>query len=297
MFDIVRFASFRNVTRVVEQIPQPSVTSRTVATAGGWPSSLRAPKAFADGYSTALKADVTIGGTPSVSRSTGQRSGLPRQYNKGPHMKQRIHQALDGEIDRFALSRAELDEVRRIESEFDAVLNVVPVDPLPDLSSSVLVRIREQKLRVSQPASKSVARKNLARWLWKPRQISFGLRPVYALAATALIAVLVGQVLRPDAGAVPPMPQVFTRFVLRIPNAQSVSLAGDFTDWKPSFSMTRSGAELWTVVVPLEPGVHTYSFVIDGERWIADPLAPAVDDGFGGVNSRVAVLTPDARKS
>jgi hypothetical protein len=60
--------------------------------------------------------------------------------------------------------------------------------------------------------------------------------------------------------------------------------------------MTRSGPELWTVVVPLEPGIHTYSFVIDGKRWIADPNAPAFDDGFGGTNSRVAVLMPDARK-
>ena len=31
---------------------------------------------------------------------------------------------------------------------------------------------------------------------------------------------------------------------------------------------------------------YTYSFVIDGERWVPDPGAPeTVDDGFGGVNS------------
>jgi hypothetical protein len=39
--------------------------------------------------------------------------------------------------------------------------------------------------------------------------------------------------------------------------------------------------------------VHDYAFIVDGERWIADPMAPAVADGFGGLNSRIAVLPPD----
>ena len=32
---------------------------------------------------------------------------------------------------------------------------------------------------------------------------------------------------------------------------------------------------------------------VDGERWTLDPLAPTVADGFGGENSRVAVLAPE----
>ena len=133
-------------------------------------------------------------------------------------------------------------------------------------------------------------------WLWKSRPISFAWRPAYGLAAAVLVAVLLaGQVPRSNGGS-PQAPQVFTRFVLNLPDANTVALAGDFTGWKPTYTMTRSGAELWTVVVPLEPGVHMYAFIIDGQRWIADPDAPAVDDGFGGTNSRVAVLTPDARR-
>jgi hypothetical protein len=56
--------------------------------------------------------------------------------------------------------------------------------------------------------------------------------------------------------------------------------------------MTRTGPGVWTVVVPLEPGIHNYAFIVDGERWVPDPNAPAVDDGFGGMNSRLAVLAP-----
>jgi hypothetical protein len=41
--------------------------------------------------------------------------------------------------------------------------------------------------------------------------------------------------------------------------------------------------------VPLRPGVHDYAFVVDGERWVADPNAPQVDDSFGGTNSRISL--------
>ena len=91
--------------------------------------------------------------------------------------------------------------------------------------------------------------------------------------------------------------QVFTQFVLDAPNASRVAVAGDFSGWKPVHVMTRSEAGVWTVVVPLDPGVHDYAFVVDGERWVRDPAAPAVKDGFGGVNSRVAVLSPDGGRS
>ncbi len=211
-------------------------------------------------------------------------------------MDQRIQQALDGDIDRHRLSAVELDELRQAESAFDAVLNAIQVDRLPDLAPTVLGRIRrEARDGALLPVKAEPARKpSRLSWLWTPRPIT--LRPVYALTASVLIALLtVGPMFRTREIAAPSS-QVLTQFVLRVPNATTVSLAGDFSGWQPRYTMTRSGAETWTVVVPLDPGVHMYSFVIDGEKWIADPMAPSVDDGFGGLNSRVAVLMPDARK-
>jgi len=86
-------------------------------------------------------------------------------------------------------------------------------------------------------------------------------------------------------------------FLLSAPGAKNVAVAGDFSGWKPVHVMTRSEAGVWTVVVPLDPGVHDYAFVVDGERWVPDPTAPPVNDGFGGVNSRLAVLSPDNGRS
>jgi hypothetical protein len=44
------------------------------------------------------------------------------------------------------------------------------------------------------------------------------------------------------------------------------------------------------VEVPLEPGRHEYAFVVDGERWLADPAAPTTGGDFGTPNSVVTVV-------
>ena len=38
-------------------------------------------------------------------------------------------------------------------------------------------------------------------------------------------------------------------------------------------------------LLALPAGQHQYAFVVDGARWVVDPGAPAVDDGFGRRNS------------
>jgi hypothetical protein len=39
---------------------------------------------------------------------------------------------------------------------------------------------------------------------------------------------------------------------------------------------------MWSVELPLAPGSYTYSFLIDGKEWKADPASPsAVGDDFG----------------
>jgi 1,4-alpha-glucan branching enzyme len=86
------------------------------------------------------------------------------------------------------------------------------------------------------------------------------------------------------------------QFRLDAPGAREVALAGDFTDWEPTYVLRHSGRGVWTVVAPLAPGVHSYAFVINGERWVPDPMAPAIEDGFGGLNSRVAIITPDRQE-
>jgi len=86
-----------------------------------------------------------------------------------------------------------------------------------------------------------------------------------------------------------PESTIYVRLVLVRPDAQSVSVAGDFNGWNPAeTNLQRSDDGIWTVTLPLRPGRYEYMFIVDGKQWIADPLATEETvDGFG---SRNAVL-------
>ena len=89
------------------------------------------------------------------------------------------------------------------------------------------------------------------------------------------------------------------RFAVRMPEAQSIALAGDFNGWRHDQLHMRpaESGRVWTVVVPLRPGRYQYMFVVDGHKWLTDPLADSHnDDGFGNRNSVVEVR-PAARKA
>lgn len=87
---------------------------------------------------------------------------------------------------------------------------------------------------------------------------------------------------------------VWTRFVYTASDLEtgedpeSVAVAGDFSNWEPvPLSPRTAGDEtVWTGLVPVPRGEHEYQFVIDGKRWVTDPLAPVTrDDGFGAQNA------------
>src|SRR5256885_13803786 len=144
------------------------------------------------------------------------------------------------------------------------------------------------------------------RWLNTPRAVELRLRPwtvwTGALAVAAALALLLG---RPPAAPEPgPGTQarggardsVFVRFVLYAPGARRVAVAGTFNQWDRSAApLVPAGTSgVWTTTLALPVGQHQYAFVVDGARWVVDPAAPAVDDGFGRRNSVVAVTAQGA---
>jgi hypothetical protein len=79
-------------------------------------------------------------------------------------------------------------------------------------------------------------------------------------------------------------------FVLVAPDARNVSVAGDFNDWAANRLQLQRGSDgVWTATVPLAPGRYSYSFVVDGDRWVADPAMPAAPDDFGTPSSILTV--------
>ncbi len=74
-------------------------------------------------------------------------------------------------------------------------------------------------------------------------------------------------------------------FHLSAPEANAVTLAGDFNGWDVnSLPMKRDRQGTWKASVSLQPGKYEYRFWVDG-AWQDDPVAQErISNPFGGVN-------------
>jgi hypothetical protein len=143
-------------------------------------------------------------------------------------------------------------------------------------------------------------------WLRGERTVH--LRPLRALALAAGIMAIVGvsglaiglrisgrsAVAAQSAATLAPDTVQVVRFVFVDSGAKSVELVGDFNEWaKGSTVLRRSGASgVWAATVSLSPGRHEYAFIINGSRWVADPLALKSSDEFGTESSVIRVGNP-----
>lgn len=122
------------------------------------------------------------------------------------------------------------------------------------------------------------------------------LTPVAAAASVVLIACLTSLVwlgaLQHESRAAMAAERTPVQFVLHAEDARTVSLVGDFNDWdETATTMEKTPGGMWSVIVHLSPGPVTYSFVIDGVEWRADPAAATVRSDFGRPSS-VALVSP-----
>lgn len=112
------------------------------------------------------------------------------------------------------------------------------------------------------------------------------------------LTVSAGISIRPARWTAPPPPAVAAigdavdggrrvRFSIRAPGADRVELAGDFTGWEP-VPMERRG-QRWETDRVIPPGVHHFSFLVDGE-WALPAGAPGVvEDGWGRENASIVI--------
>ncbi len=209
-----------------------------------------------------------------------------------------VKRLLDGEVSLAELPpelQAEGEEALRLVGAADRA----PVALSPALEERVMTAVRSH---AASPGNRAW------RWLNTPREVELRLRVrpwtvwAGALAAAAGLALLL--VGRPASGPGPgsearggTRDSVFVRFVLYAPGARRVAVAGTFNQWDRSAApLVPAGTSgVWTTTLALPVGQHQYAFVVDGARWVVDPAAPAVDDGFGRRNSVVAVTAQGAQ--
>jgi hypothetical protein len=206
------------------------------------------------------------------------------------NMRDRIQQALDGELPADALTPEERAELHRYRATIGTALEPIRRLPSIDVASELMSRV------APGPGPLRRTLDAVVDWLWSPR--AFTVRPAFALAGALALAAVVSTSLLQSATAVNPgsaAARVIVQFRLGDAGAREVALVGDFNGWRPEHRLHQVAAGVWSVDVALEPGVYNYVFVVDGKAWRLDPLAPRVTDGFGGASSRLAVLPPEAR--
>jgi len=65
-------------------------------------------------------------------------------------------------------------------------------------------------------------------------------------------------------------------FICHAPQAQAVSIVGDFNLWKPSANpMQQLPDRAWTIRLDLKHGHHRYAFLVDGQLTL-DPQAMGI---------------------
>jgi hypothetical protein len=190
-----------------------------------------------------------------------------------------------------------------------------PSDDGPDAAAEADIAARLAALYQATPAPDAeqaarCARRVLAQAMHAPSRSASGVlrtRWWWGAAAAAVLMVTVARpwrvVERPSVadstatlvamlkGSVTPLAGDAVRFDLQLPTAaREVALVGDFNNWNeaanPMAHQAKDGS--WSADVPLTPGRHVYAFVVDGKKWLVDPLAPQVpDDGLGPANAVV----------
>ncbi|MFO1462496.1 MAG: hypothetical protein U1F66_01865 [bacterium] len=180
---------------------------------------------------------------------------------------------------------AELPELAEAAGPLRERLGALQAAPLPELPRDFSARVMARLETEAQPTRPP------RRWFTIPRLVLGS-----ALAAGLALALWRGLPRAPELG--PPLavrealgPEgrkiYFVRFAIREAQAKEVALAGDFNQWNPTpLTPSAGGQGEFSVELPLAGGTYSYSFVVDGRRWVPDPAADRwVDDGFGQRNS------------
>ncbi|HKC11535.1 MAG TPA: hypothetical protein VKI41_05715 [Vicinamibacteria bacterium] len=114
-----------------------------------------------------------------------------------------------------------------------------------------------------------------------PRALRWMPAAVGALAVS--LVVLSAYVFRSRPPLEPPHVQVELK--LAGEKARTVAVAGDFNGWD-AVTMKKDEDGVWRTRLSLPPGRYRYAFVVDKEKWVADPhSATVVESGYGGADS------------
>jgi Glycogen recognition site of AMP-activated protein kinase len=207
-----------------------------------------------------------------------------------------VHRLLDGDVPA---------------AEKDAIIKQIQDDPVlrkefDDLSGAVGLLEQEGRLKPPLAFTASVMRRlprradalpaRLKRFFFGSRVLRWNVATAMALVLLTVVSLAVMKLMtnvNQEAGrtSVSPGGVVQTvRLTFVAPAAKRVAVAGDFNKWRTDSNLMTRENGMWTIELPLTPGVYTYMFIVDDEQWVTDPRAESYrDDGFGYRNAVMRV--------
>ncbi len=206
-----------------------------------------------------------------------------------------IHRLLDGDaspeeqqalMDRVMADRALKDEFDGLTKALHAVAASGRKPAPPFFTAEVMRRL--------SPRSAGFAGR-VRDFLFRGRMLQWNMATALATAGVVVVAVaLAVRVSHPPVETASVQQQERVAAVTMnfyAPEARHVAVAGTFNKWKVDANvLTKQENGLWTISIPLKPGVYTYMFIVDGKAWVTDPNAESYrDDGFGYKNSVMRV--------
>jgi len=235
---------------------------------------------------------------------------MENQNEKEILLRRYLDGELSGEEERKALHIIADDDNMRDMLQFERTLfQTFSGEPDPEsfsvpdnFSSSVMDRIEKSEPRDKKTESSSA----IITTLFTPK--TFSLKPVQAIAAVILLTMGIGYFFMEQEDAEELFTstdfetstqvvsqtesEIWLRFVYFDEDAESIEVAGDFSDWN-TVSLSREfigDRQVWTGLIPVSRGEHRYMFVRNGEEWLTDPLATVQrDDGFGNKNAVIYI--------
>ena len=121
---------------------------------------------------------------------------------------------------------------------------------------------------------------------WAPRTLGLAL----AASLLILVAIFFTPAPPPQTDLHPATAGHQHRFVIYQSGIKQIEIAGSFTNWKRIPLQPAGSAGYWEITLEIPPGEHAFSYILDGDKILADPtVATQEEDDFGTVNSILVV--------
>jgi hypothetical protein len=206
-----------------------------------------------------------------------------------------IHRLLDGDLgldeEKVLIDQVKADPV--LKEEFDGLVGVVRAVETsermaapPFFTAEVMRRLQPRKATLGMRIRDFVLKGRVLRW---------NMATAFAVAVLFVFTITLAVRMRnvPVETAMLQQQEQVVNVTMRLhaPEAHHVAVAGTFNKWKTdSHVLTKQENGIWTISLPLQPGEHSYMFIVDGKAWVTDPNAEAYqDDGFGNKNAVMRV--------